>query len=77
MENLKQGVAPLIYCVRNCINIEVSGKKSEPQRITSFWKKYPADEIITNIEKLELSPFIMAKPGKTILFRCELDVTHS
>jgi metal-dependent amidase/aminoacylase/carboxypeptidase family protein len=48
MENLKQGVAPLIL-LRKHKYPEVSGKKSEPQKITSFLEKYPADEIITNI----------------------------
>jgi hypothetical protein len=48
MENLKQGVAPLTYCVRNCINIRSLWKGSN-QKITSFLEKYPADEIITNI----------------------------
>jgi hypothetical protein len=49
MENLKQGVAPLIV-LRNCINIrKYLERKSEPQKITSFLEKYPADEIITNI----------------------------
>jgi hypothetical protein len=49
MENLKQGVAPLIYCVRNCINIEVSGKEVGNCKVSHFLEKISADEIITNI----------------------------
>jgi hypothetical protein len=51
MENLKQGVAPLIVLRKELHKYpEVSGKE-EPQK-NYFSGKYPADEIITNIEKL-------------------------
>jgi hypothetical protein len=51
MENLKQGVAPLIVLRKNCINIRSIWKGSRNcKRITSFLEKYPADEVITNIE---------------------------
>jgi metal-dependent amidase/aminoacylase/carboxypeptidase family protein len=48
MENLKQGVAPLIVLRKELHKYpEVSGKEvGTAKRITSFLEKYPADEII-------------------------------
>jgi metal-dependent amidase/aminoacylase/carboxypeptidase family protein len=46
MENLKQGVAPLIVLRKELHKYpEVSGKEvGTAKRITSFLEKYPADE---------------------------------
>jgi metal-dependent amidase/aminoacylase/carboxypeptidase family protein len=49
MENLKQGVAPLILLRKELHKYPKSGKEVGTQKITSFLEKYPADEIITNI----------------------------
>jgi hypothetical protein len=47
MENLKQGVAPLIVLRKELHKYpEVSGRSITAKR-TSFLEKYPADEIIT------------------------------
>jgi amidohydrolase len=76
MENLKQGVAPLILLRKELHKYpEVSGKEvGTAKRVTSFLEKYPADEIITNIgETGIIAIYNGEKPGKTILFRCELD----
>lgn len=54
---------------------ELSGKEyNTAKRIIAFLEKYPPDEILTEIGKTGiLASYKGAKPGKTVLFRCELD----
>lgn len=54
---------------------ELSGKEfNTSKRIISFLEKYPPDEILTEIGKTGiLATYNGEKPGKTVLFRCELD----
>jgi hypothetical protein len=48
MENLKQGVAPLILLRKHKYPKSLERSRNR-KKITSFLEKYPADEIITNI----------------------------
>ena len=76
MENLNQRVEPLVLLRKELHKYpEVSGKEVETaKRITSFLENYPADEVITNIGGTGIIAIYKGeKPGKTVLFRCELD----
>jgi amidohydrolase len=76
MENLNQRIESLVLLRKELHKYpEISGKEVETaKRITSFLENYPADEIITEIGITGiLAIYKGAKPGKTILFRCELD----
>jgi amidohydrolase len=76
MENLNQRGEQLVLLRKELHKYpEVSGKEVETaKKITSFLEKYPADEIITNIgETGIIAIYNGEKPGKTVLFRCELD----
>ncbi|MFL9829680.1 amidohydrolase [Flavobacterium sp. ST-87] len=54
---------------------EVSGKEvATANRIVSFLKQFPPDEMITAIGGTGIiAAYNGEKPGKTVLFRCELD----
>jgi amidohydrolase len=76
MENLNLRLAPLALLRKELHKYpEVSGKEIETaKRIMSFLKKYPADEVITNLGKTGIVAIYNGKkPGKTVMFRCELD----
>jgi amidohydrolase len=76
MENLNQRLEPLVLLRKELHKYpEVSGKEAETaKKIISFLEKYPADEIITEIGKTGIAAIYNGeKPGKTVLFRCELD----
>lgn len=76
MENLNQRIEPLVLLRKELHRYpEVSGKEMETaKRITSFLENYPADEVITTIGKTGvIAIYEGEQPGKTVLFRCELD----
>ncbi|PKH68944.1 amidohydrolase [Flavobacterium sp. ALD4] len=76
MENLNQRAEQLVLLRKELHKYpEVSGKEVETaKKITSFLEKNPADEVITNIgETGIIAIYNGEKPGKTVLFRCELD----
>jgi amidohydrolase len=76
MENLQQRIASLIQLRKELHqHPEVSGKELETsKRIIAFLEKYAPDEIITEIGETGVVAIYKAKqPGKTVLFRCELD----
>ncbi|MEZ7497796.1 amidohydrolase [Flavobacterium sp. Arc3] len=76
MENLNPRLERLVLLRKELHKYpEVSGKEVETaKRITSFLENYPPDEIITNIGTTGvIAIYNGEKPGKTVLFRCELD----
>jgi amidohydrolase len=76
MENPKQRIESLVVLRKELHKYpEISGKEVETaKKILSFLKKYPADEIISNIGETGIIAIYNGKKlGKTVLFRCELD----
>ena len=76
MENQNLPIASLISLRKTLHKYpEVSlDEKETAKRIISFLENYPPDEIKTEVgETGILAIYKGAKPGKTVLFRCELD----
>lgn len=76
MENQNLPIASLISLKKTLHKYpEVSlDEKETAKRIISFLENYPPDEIKTEVgETGILAIYKGAKPGKTVLFRCELD----
>lgn len=76
MENLNQRIETLVL-LRKVLhqNPELSGKEFKTaERIITFLEIYPPDEIIPQVGTTGiLAIYKGEKPGKTVLFRCELD----
>ena len=76
MENLNQRIETLILLRKELHkHPELSGKEFETaKRILSFLENYPPDEIISEVGTTGIVAIYKGrKPGKTVLFRCELD----
>jgi len=76
MENSDQHLESVIQLRKELHKYpEVSGKEfNTAQRIVSFLEKYSPDEIITEVGNTGvIAVYKGLKPGKTVLFRCELD----
>lgn len=76
MENLNQSIETLVLLRKELHkNPELSGKEFKTaKRIITFLKNYSPDEIITEVGKTGIIAIYKGeKPGKTVLFRCELD----
>ncbi|MGA9638114.1 amidohydrolase [Flavobacterium sp.] len=76
MKNPKLPIASLIELRKTLHKYpEVSlSEKETAKRIISFLENYPPDEIRTEVGKTGiLAIYKGQKPGKTVLFRCELD----
>lgn len=76
MENLNQRIATLTLLRKELHkHPEISGKEVQTaKRITSFLENYPPDEMKTGVGTTGiLAIYSGKKPGKTVLFRCELD----
>jgi amidohydrolase len=76
MENLNQSDPSLMLLRKELhTNPELSGKEFETaKRILAFLKKNSPDEIITEVGITGIIAIYKGhKPGKTVLFRCELD----
>jgi amidohydrolase len=76
MENLNPSILALTLLRKELHQYpEVSGKEKETaKKIISFLENYPPDEIKTNLGGHGIAAIYKSgKPGKHVLFRCELD----
>lgn len=76
MENLNQSIETLVLLRKELHkNPELSGKEFKTaKRIITFLENYSPDEIITEVGTTGIIAIYKGeKPGKTVLFRCELD----
>lgn len=76
MENLNQSIETLVLLRKELHkNPELSGKEFKTaKRIITFLENYSPDEIIQDVGTTGiLAIYKGEKPGKTVLFRCELD----